>query len=151
MGENLAVPEIMLQQLKGTTTEASATYISELLGAFVHKRGEALIVQIETAAAQETPEIYKRVQGHEWTGEWVKGDVLFSIHPLPGLSLRDCGISRLHFRLPFGGLRQRWDPLRSQRSRSPRAAEEQRVPVLALLQAGGDPKSDGRAVRTGER
>lgn len=73
-GQELANGKKKGENLKGMTTLARIRYVRELTGGSVGGDEEELVVQIfETAPAAARPVIYKGVEGHDWTGDWIHG------------------------------------------------------------------------------
>jgi len=61
-------------KLQGMTTEARVGYIDAVLGVAMSEPDMDLIERIfATAPPRERPEIYRRVEGHEWEGDWHEG------------------------------------------------------------------------------
>jgi hypothetical protein len=68
----------------------------QLLGNWTNNNeGEQLIELFKTAAPSERKELYKRIEGHEWTGNWKDGvftiddDIVDSLYPEQLKRLRD--------------------------------------------------------------
>ncbi|MGH2531396.1 MAG: hypothetical protein ACRDJW_03720 [Thermomicrobiales bacterium] len=73
-GQELANGMKKGENLKGMTTVARIRYVRELTGGFVGDSEEQLVVQIfATAPVAERPAIYRGVEGHAWTGDWIHG------------------------------------------------------------------------------
>jgi hypothetical protein len=63
-------------RLAGMTTEARVSYIRELIGGSVAADEEELVVQIfEAAPTGKRPAMYRSIEGHDWTGDWIHGVV----------------------------------------------------------------------------
>ena len=61
-------------QLPGMTTPARVEYVRQLIDGSVGDDEEVLVMRIfESAAAGERPEIYRLVEGHAWTGHFIRG------------------------------------------------------------------------------
>jgi hypothetical protein len=61
-------------QLDGMTTTARVAYINELIGGNVADSEGALVVRIfQTAPAGERRAMYRLIEGHDWTGDFIQG------------------------------------------------------------------------------
>lgn len=61
-------------ELAGMTTPARVEYVRQLIDGSCAADEERMVVRIfETAAPAERPEIYRLVEGHAWTGNWIEG------------------------------------------------------------------------------
>lgn len=61
-------------ELAGMTTPARIEYVRQLIDGHCADDEEQMVVRLfQTAPAAERPEIYRVIEGHPWTGNWIEG------------------------------------------------------------------------------